>query len=291
MLADWLKVRGTLKSWTKLWCVLKPGLLLIYKTPKVKSSHWVGTVLLTSCQVIERPSKKDGFCFKLFHPLDQSIWAPRGPEKETMGAVVQPLPTSYLIFRAPSQAAGKCWMDALELSLRCSALLVRSVSLNQADEVQNESAASGTSSHETQWSEADYEKHFDEHGELSTVAIFNMMNFIFFALCETIFMIFPFRTIFYFFVFPPQKTKLKQKATLCHPCLSLLDRRLARSSFPTPPVHRRLPSFKRSTWLWRTSTDYRRMSCSCCRNPTSRDYYRDAIHLRASPVTITRRRL
>lgn len=85
VLEDWLKVRGTLKSWTKLWCVLKPGLLLIYKSQKAKSSHWVGTVLLTSCQVIERPSKKDGFCFKLFHPLDQSIWAPKGPERETMG--------------------------------------------------------------------------------------------------------------------------------------------------------------------------------------------------------------
>ncbi|XP_035779935.1 oxysterol-binding protein-related protein 8-like isoform X1 [Anopheles albimanus] len=160
VLADWLKIRGTLKSWTKLWCVLKPGLLFIYKSPKTKSSHWVGTVLLTSCQVIERPSKKDGFCFKLFHPLDQSIWAPRGPDKETMGAVVQPLPTSYLIFRAPSQAAGKCWMDALELSLRCSALLVRSVP--SIDTTLTEGGAS-SSTHETQWSEADYEKHFDEH--------------------------------------------------------------------------------------------------------------------------------
>uniref|UniRef100_A0A182JBS4 Uncharacterized protein n=1 Tax=Anopheles atroparvus TaxID=41427 RepID=A0A182JBS4_ANOAO len=160
VLADWLKIRGTLKSWTKLWCVLKPGLLFIYKSPKTKSSHWVGTVLLTSCQVIERPSKKDGFCFKLFHPLDQSIWAPRGPDKETMGAVVQPLPTSYLIFRAPSQAAGKCWMDALELSLRCSALLVRSVPNIDTNLI--EGGASSTT-HETQWSEADYEKHFDEH--------------------------------------------------------------------------------------------------------------------------------
>lgn len=51
----------------------------------LQSNHWVGTVLLNTCQVIERPSKKDGFCFKLFHPLEQSIWAPRGPEKETIG--------------------------------------------------------------------------------------------------------------------------------------------------------------------------------------------------------------
>lgn len=67
------QIRGTLKSWTKLWCVLKPGVLLIYKTHK--NGQWVGTVLLNACELIERPSKKDGFCFKLFHPLEQSIWA------------------------------------------------------------------------------------------------------------------------------------------------------------------------------------------------------------------------
>ncbi|XP_025988718.1 oxysterol-binding protein-related protein 8 isoform X5 [Solenopsis invicta] len=158
VMSDWLKVRGTLKSWTKLWCILKPGLLLLYKSPKTKSNHWVGTVLLNTCQVIERPSKKDGFCFKVFHPLEQSIWAPRGPEKEAIGAVVQPLPTSYLIFRAPSQAAGKCWLDALELSLRCSSLIVRSTSA-----LPRPLPHDATTTHETQWSEADYEKHFDDH--------------------------------------------------------------------------------------------------------------------------------
>ncbi|XP_013118598.2 oxysterol-binding protein-related protein 8 isoform X3 [Stomoxys calcitrans] len=168
VLADWLKVRGTLKSWTKLWCVLKPGLLLLYKSPKVKSSHWVGTILLTSCQVIERPSKKDGFCFKLFHPLEQSIWAPRGPDKETIGAVVQPLPTAYLIFRAPSQAAGKCWMDALELSLRCSGLLLRSNSSPGPN--QGPGAIEASISHETQWSEADYEKHFNDQEKFQKIS-------------------------------------------------------------------------------------------------------------------------
>jgi hypothetical protein len=71
--------------------------------------------------------------------MDQSIWAARGPEGETMGAVVQPLPTSHLIFRAPNNAAGKCWMDALELALRCSSLLLRTMS----------SSASATSSSST----------------------------------------------------------------------------------------------------------------------------------------------
>ncbi|XP_055211168.2 oxysterol-binding protein-related protein 5 [Gorilla gorilla gorilla] len=121
IMADSLKIRGTLKSWTKLWCVLKPGVLLIYKTPKV--GQWVGTVLLHCCELIERPSKKDGFCFKLFHPLDQSVWAVKGPKGESVGSITQPLPSSYLIFRAASESDGRCWLDALELALRCSSLL------------------------------------------------------------------------------------------------------------------------------------------------------------------------
>ncbi|XP_062526977.1 oxysterol-binding protein-related protein 8 isoform X1 [Bombyx mori] len=158
VLADWLKVRGSLKSWTKLWCVLKPGLLLLYKSPKAKSSHWVGTVLLTSCQVIERPSKKDGFCFKLYHPLEQSIWAPRGPHNETIGAVIQPLPTAHLIFRAPSQAAGHCWLDGLELALRCSNAMLRCSRSRPEETVASEAPATRTNiSHE------ELEKHFNEH--------------------------------------------------------------------------------------------------------------------------------
>ncbi|XP_047522481.1 oxysterol-binding protein-related protein 8 isoform X1 [Pieris napi] len=159
VLADWLKVRGSLKSWTKLWCVLKPGLLLLYKSPKAKRSHWVGTVLLTSCQVIERPSKKDGFCFKLYHPLEQSIWAPRGPHNETIGAVVQPLPTAHLIFRAPSQAAGHCWLDGLELALRCSNAMLRCSRSRPEQTVEADAPSTQTNiSHE------ELEKHFNEHG-------------------------------------------------------------------------------------------------------------------------------
>ncbi|XP_003967441.1 oxysterol-binding protein-related protein 5 [Takifugu rubripes] len=120
IMSNWLKIRSSLKSWTKLWCALKPGVLLIYKTPK--SDHWVGTILLNACKLIERPSKKDGFCFKLYHPLDKSIWAVKGPKGENVGSITQPLPSNYLIFRAASESDGRCWMDALELALSCSSL-------------------------------------------------------------------------------------------------------------------------------------------------------------------------
>ncbi|XP_017274523.1 oxysterol-binding protein-related protein 5 isoform X1 [Kryptolebias marmoratus] len=120
IMSNWLKIRGYLKGWTKLWCILKPGVLLIYKTPK--TDHWVGTILLNACKLIERPSKKDGFCFKLYHPLDKSIWAVKGPKGENVGSITQPLPSNYLIFRAASESDGRCWMDALELALSCSSL-------------------------------------------------------------------------------------------------------------------------------------------------------------------------
>ncbi|XP_015272965.1 PREDICTED: LOW QUALITY PROTEIN: oxysterol-binding protein-related protein 5, partial [Gekko japonicus] len=142
IMADWLKIRGTLKSWTKLWCVLKPGVLLIYKTPKI--GQWVGTILLHSCELIERPSKKwlDGFCVKLFHPLDQSIWAVKGPKGENVGSITQPLPSSHLIFRAASESDGRCWLDALELALRCSSLFRLSASKQGKDGDLNYSADS-----------------------------------------------------------------------------------------------------------------------------------------------------
>ncbi|XP_048401285.1 oxysterol-binding protein-related protein 8-like isoform X3 [Stegostoma tigrinum] len=50
----------------------------------------------------------------------------KGPKGENVGSITQPLPSSYLIFRAASDSDGRCWMDALELAVRCSSLLKRS---------------------------------------------------------------------------------------------------------------------------------------------------------------------
>uniref|UniRef100_A0A8D3AB26 Oxysterol-binding protein n=1 Tax=Scophthalmus maximus TaxID=52904 RepID=A0A8D3AB26_SCOMX len=115
IMSNWLKIRGSLKSWTKLWCALKPGVLLIYKTPK--TDHWVGTILLSACKLIERPSKKDGFCFKLYHPLDKSIWA----------------------FKVRH---GRCWMDALELALSCSSLYKRTAKAGREGDISTSSESS-----------------------------------------------------------------------------------------------------------------------------------------------------
>lgn len=110
------------------------------------------------------------------------------------GAVVQPLPSSHLIFRAPSQvcnlpltvnstfllpatrhptsstlplptatpllppqAAGKCWMDAMELAVRCSSILLRSMPTSPGPP-QNDTDI---------WNEADIEKHFMDQGSVA----------------------------------------------------------------------------------------------------------------------------
>jgi hypothetical protein len=55
LLGDWLKVRGTLKSWSKLWCVLKPGVLILYKSDK----HKVNTNIREICIRIYLPLWSD----------------------------------------------------------------------------------------------------------------------------------------------------------------------------------------------------------------------------------------
>lgn len=118
----------------------------------------------------------------------------QGPRNEAIGALVQPLPVSHLIFRAPSEAAGKCWMDALELSLRCSSLLLRSmtsghlrsnsgggtglgnsrdstlsvagIGASEAELSHIATSPTTTTSQQRHWNESDLENHFKDQGVL-----------------------------------------------------------------------------------------------------------------------------
>eukprot|EP00123_Amoebidium_parasiticum_P018494 comp24222_c1_seq8/m.44610 comp24222_c1_seq8/g.44610 ORF comp24222_c1_seq8/g.44610 comp24222_c1_seq8/m.44610 type:complete len:221 (-) comp24222_c1_seq8:373-1035(-) len=55
---------------------------------------WLGTINLTGCQIIHRPSKKEGYCFKIFHPAGRSMYATK--------SVVESIPINadVLIMRA-----------------------------------------------------------------------------------------------------------------------------------------------------------------------------------------------
>lgn len=116
ILSSWLKIRGTLKNWSKYWCVIKPEVMIIYKGHK--HHHWVGSVMINNCEFIIRPSSKEGFCFKIFQPYRQNIWAAKGPKGEVSGALVQPMPRDHLILRAANEEVGRCWLDALEVAQR-----------------------------------------------------------------------------------------------------------------------------------------------------------------------------
>lgn len=41
IMADWLKVRGTLRKWKRYYCVLVPGLFVIYRNDKIEKVSYV----------------------------------------------------------------------------------------------------------------------------------------------------------------------------------------------------------------------------------------------------------
>jgi len=59
------------------------------------------------------------------------------------------------------QAAGKCWMDAMELSMRCSSILLRSMTSSPGRGVGEDSTDGGRN----KWDDADIEKHFMDQGK------------------------------------------------------------------------------------------------------------------------------
>jgi oxysterol-binding protein len=74
---------------------------------------------------------------------------------------------SYLIFRAPSEQAGKTWMEAIELSLRCSTALVKTGNNRDALHLiqhKNSSNDDGLPSAALNLGENEIESHFKNHG-------------------------------------------------------------------------------------------------------------------------------
>lgn len=104
--SGWLKARTTFKRWTKVWCQVKPGYLIMYTTQEAQKKHRLGVVLLSVCQVMKRPTKKEGFCFKLLNPFGVSVWA-----KSSTRALA--FSQASLTLRASDDSVGKLWLEAL----------------------------------------------------------------------------------------------------------------------------------------------------------------------------------
>ena len=111
LLSGWLKMRGPLKNWVNRWFVLRKGVLIYYKDPKDRD--WIGTIFLHGCMVTERPSKKDGFCFKIYHPYQNQIYGSKGARGETLSSSFIPIQNDYCILRAISENEGKLWIKEI----------------------------------------------------------------------------------------------------------------------------------------------------------------------------------
>uniref|UniRef100_A0A6G1SIE9 Oxysterol-binding protein-related protein 8 n=1 Tax=Aceria tosichella TaxID=561515 RepID=A0A6G1SIE9_9ACAR len=132
--SGWLKARTSFKRWTKVWCQVKPGYLILYTSQEALKKHRLGVVLLSVCQVIKRPTKKDGFCFKLINPFGCSVWA-----KSSTKALV--FSQTSLTLRVADNSIGRLWLDALH---RCH--LSSNLEVYQAD-VDEEGFARNAGSH------------------------------------------------------------------------------------------------------------------------------------------------
>eukprot|EP00127_Corallochytrium_limacisporum_P006658 Clim_evm37s232 gene=Clim_evmTU37s232 len=119
--------RSMIKVWEVFHFELKPGIL--YWKTDANAQDYKGSVLLAGTVTVERPSKKGGFCFKIYHPLKHGIY---GPE-----AFFQ---TDNCILRAADKETGIRWMANL---VKCARMpieptqgLPTSWSLNEEDSTQ-----------------------------------------------------------------------------------------------------------------------------------------------------------
>ena len=69
---------------------------------EAKHDDWLGTILLSGGQIMHRPSKKDGYCFKFVHPLRHAIHA-----QKVLGVVIfTHFPDTRMFSRAPAVRHG-----------------------------------------------------------------------------------------------------------------------------------------------------------------------------------------
>lgn len=113
--SGWLKLRGAFKNWTKYWCTLRPGVLNYFVDERQR--ELVGSILLSGCEVIERPTKKSGFCFKIYHPLRQPIFGTKGPRGEVLVSGWMSLHSDFAILRAPTADEGSRWLRNISAAI------------------------------------------------------------------------------------------------------------------------------------------------------------------------------
>eukprot|EP00124_Ichthyophonus_hoferi_P002330 Ihof_evm4s154 gene=Ihof_evmTU4s154 len=152
-----LKMRDAFKSWHERYFVLVPGMLHYYRNKESGSHDYMGTINLETCQIIERPSKKDGFCFKIFQPQGRTIYATK--------TLVESLPINadVVILRTIDIELGRQWFGDIVKMVYRSPMDVAASSRPSVEQdnmectTQDDSSSDGATSEEEAENEPDDE--------------------------------------------------------------------------------------------------------------------------------------
>ncbi|KNC47548.1 oxysterol-binding protein [Thecamonas trahens ATCC 50062] len=98
IMSGWVKLRGTFQRWKNKWMVLKPGKLLFFRRPTSRK-HSV-YVYIHGCKVVEKPSRRRGFSFKIYHPQGRRIMSKK-------------IATDHCVLRVPLRKEMEAWLAAL----------------------------------------------------------------------------------------------------------------------------------------------------------------------------------
>jgi len=111
-----LKIRGTMKQWSVRFCVLRPPVLLVFKEEADFDKQSVyAVVFLRSCSCMQRVSKMEGFCFRIFHNLKQSIFYNKGLKGENLGKPF--INSDEILLLAPDAQIGSDWITAIKAGI------------------------------------------------------------------------------------------------------------------------------------------------------------------------------
>jgi len=111
-----LKIRNKMKQWSPRFCVLRPPVLLVFKEEADFDKQSVLAVVhLRSCTCAQRVSKMEGFCFRIYHNLKQSLFYNKGLKGESLGKTF--INSDEIILLAPDAATGDEWITAIKAGI------------------------------------------------------------------------------------------------------------------------------------------------------------------------------
>jgi hypothetical protein len=76
-----------------------------------------GILNLAGCEARPRPSKKDGFCFKIFNLAQYPIYSKQGLKGETLRKALLPVGDDYCIMRVTDEKERSDWIDKIHQAI------------------------------------------------------------------------------------------------------------------------------------------------------------------------------